>query len=91
MRPLSARLSVGKWREHAEAAAIIDDKVRVHGEGVDTIVRALLLYANFQEIVARAEAGEEIAPEEQLILDAGMAGESAAPASRAPAARRSSR
>ena len=44
VRSLSARLFVGKWREHAEAAAFLDEQVTAHGEGVDTLVRALLLY-----------------------------------------------
>lgn len=44
VRSLSARLFVGKWKEHAEAAAFLDEQVTAHGEGVDTLVRALLLY-----------------------------------------------
>lgn len=62
VRSLSARLFVGKWREHAEAAAFLDEQVTAHGEGVDTLVRALLLYRDHVRGASSAPAaavGEE--------------------------------
>lgn len=44
VRSLSARLFVGKWQEHREAAAFLDKMTRAHGQGVDTLVRSLLFY-----------------------------------------------
>lgn len=73
---MSARLYIGRWAEHREAAEILNRAVQVHGEGVDTIVRGLLLldeYQRLQGIHPEAEHG-------QLLLMAGEgagAGESA--------------
>lgn len=47
VRSLSARLFVGKWQEHREAAAFLDTMTRAHGQGVDTLVRSLLFYRDY--------------------------------------------
>lgn len=69
IRAMSARLSVGKWAEHRDAAEFIDRAVTVHGAGVDTIVRALLLYKEYLQL----KEGDDDAPMDehgQLLLDA---------------------
>lgn len=73
MRPLSARLYVGKWREHRDAAAFLDERMRAHGEGVDTIVRALLLLQDFFELREHMRNGGFPADDHgQLLLAAGL-------------------
>lgn len=71
VRAMSARLSVGKWAEHRAAAEFIDRTVKVHGAGVDTIVRALLLY---EEYLALKEGPGDAPMDDngQLLLDAGV-------------------
>lgn len=65
VRSLGVRLAVGKWEEHKEAAEFIDEVVTAHGELVDTVVRALLLY---RDHVREQEADAQLAEEEQMRL-----------------------
>jgi hypothetical protein len=47
IKSLSFRLYVDKWQEHKEAFEFLFQRGRIHGEGIETVVRALLLYRDY--------------------------------------------
>lgn len=55
-RNLSVRLYVNRFQEHRDAAEFIDEVMRTrgYGEGVETVVRALLFYRD--RLYTREEA-----------------------------------
>lgn len=77
VRAMSARLYVGKFVEHRDAAEFIDSSVKVHGAGIDTIVRALLLYKEYLELKEGLDNDSPMDEHGQLILAAASAGPSA--------------
>lgn len=63
VRPLSARLATGRWREHREAAEFIDAYCSGHGDAIDTLVRSLLHYRDHLVAQGLLPAPAEEAPQ----------------------------